>query len=81
MTGARKGLSGKVEDLVKRIKKFTTLPVLVGFGVSTRSDVDTIAEFADGAVVGSAFLNRIANSEPGEEMNEATNFLKELTSH
>ncbi len=81
VTGARKGLSGKVEDLVQRIKKFTTLPVLVGFGVSTRSDVDTIAEFADGAVVGSAFLNRIANSEPGEEMNEATNFLKELTSH
>ena len=81
VTGARKGLSGGVEDLVERIKKFTSLPVLVGFGVSTRSDVDTIGEFADGAVVGSAFLNRIAEADAGEEINEATRFLEELTSH
>ena len=81
VTGARKSLSGKVENLVERIKKFTTLPVLVGFGVSTRSDVDAIGEFADGAVVGSAFLNRISEADAGEEMNEAAKFLEELTRH
>jgi len=70
-----------VENLVERIKKFTTLPVLVGFGVATRSDVDAIGEFADGAVVGSAFLNRISEADAGEEMNEAAKFLEELTRH
>ena len=81
VTGARDGLSKGVENLVERIRVHTNLPVLVGFGVSTRSDVDAIGEFADGAVVGSAFLNRISEADTGEEINEAAKFLEELTRH
>ena len=79
VTGARSGLSSNVEDLVRRIKKHTQLPVLVGFGVSTREDVESIEKFADGAVVGSAFLNRITESDTGKETDEAMNYLRELT--
>ena len=43
------------------IKKFTSLPVVVGFGISTEDHVRKVASVADGVVVGSALVNCIAN--------------------
>ena len=79
VTGARNRLSTGVEELVQRIRAFTDLPVLVGFGVSTHSDVERIGQFASGAVVGSAFLDAVAKSDLGREVDTASQFVKGLT--
>jgi tryptophan synthase alpha chain len=53
------GSAGLNPELTKkdylRIKKYTDIPVCVGFGIKTEKDVKNIAEFADGVVIGSAF--------------------------
>ena len=78
VTGARNRLSTGVEILVGRIRKYTNLPVLVGFGVSSKEDVERIGKFADGAVVGSALLDAISKSKEGEEIKVASNFTNGL---
>lgn len=79
VTGARDGLSKGVENLVERIRIHTNLPVLVGFGVSQKKDVEMISKFADGAVVGSAFLDHIANSSEGSEISSAGEFIEGIS--
>ncbi|KXK05716.1 MAG: tryptophan synthase subunit alpha [Acidobacteria bacterium OLB17] len=62
VTGAAGSVSREAADLVARVRKFTTLPVAVGFGVSRREHVENIWEFADAAVVGSAIVAEIEAS-------------------
>jgi len=78
VTGARDGISTGVEGLVGKIRSHTSLPVLVGFGVSQKRDVEKISEFAEGAVVGSAFLDHISRAEQGEEIEAAADFIKNI---
>lgn len=78
VTGARSNLSSGVDDLVLRIREFTDLPVLVGFGVSRKEDVRRISQFANGAVVGSAFLDAISKADLGKETDRAVDFVKGL---
>ena len=78
VTGARKNLSLGVETLVKKIKAYTDIPVLVGFGVSKREDVLNISKFSDGAVVGSAFLDSIQNSDQNKKVKAGVDFVKKL---
>ena len=79
VTGARDGLSMGVESLVEGIRAHTDLPVLVGFGVSQKKDVEMISKFADGAVVGSAFLDHIASSSEGSEISAAGAFIESIS--
>jgi len=51
ITGTQKQLTSDAEDLVKRIRKFTRLPVAVGFGISTAEQFAQVGAFADAAVV------------------------------
>jgi tryptophan synthase alpha chain len=51
---------------VARIKRHTTLPVCVGFGIRTPETARGIAEGADGAVVGSALVDALAKSLDAE---------------
>ena len=78
MTGARAGLSANVKRLVDDIRKYTDLPILVGFGVSTKKDVIQIGKFADGAVVGSALLDVIKRSPKEFQEENARMFVKNL---
>jgi len=59
VTGARDALSLGIQDLVARIREATTMPVAVGFGVSTAAHVAEICRWADAAVVGSALVKVI----------------------
>ncbi len=59
VTGARARLSDEVGDLVRRVRRHTDLPVVVGFGISTPEHVADIAQIADGVVVASALINHI----------------------
>jgi tryptophan synthase alpha chain len=57
VTGVRDDLEGDIAEAVVRIKKQTSLPVVVGFGISNRDQVRQIAAMSDGVVVGSALVN------------------------
>jgi tryptophan synthase alpha chain len=59
VTGARTSLSDEVRGLVARVRNHSELPVAVGLGVSTPEQVHDIAQYADGVIVGSAFVNAI----------------------
>ena len=60
VTGAGKRLADTLEDEVRTVRKVTGVPVAVGFGISNPDQVHHIARFADGVVVGSALVDRIA---------------------
>lgn len=59
VTGVREALADNIRDAIERIRGATSLPVVVGFGISSRAQVHTVATMADGAVVGSALVNCI----------------------
>lgn len=59
VTGARTDLSDEAERLVARVRNVTDLPVAVGFGISTREQVQDTWRYADAAVVGSAIVSEI----------------------
>jgi tryptophan synthase alpha chain len=61
VTGARTELSAGIAEQVTEIKKHTKLPVAVGFGISTPEQSAAVAAAADGVVVGSAIVQRIAD--------------------
>ena len=69
ITGTQQTLTSDAAALVARIRRWTTLPVAVGFGISNAEHVAQVAEFADAAVIGSAIVELIerATSEHGAE--------------
>jgi tryptophan synthase alpha chain len=62
VTGTRQEVAGDAAGLVKRIRKFTDLPVAVGFGVSNAEQFQEVGSFADAVVVGSAIVQVIEQS-------------------
>ena len=63
VTGARTTVSVNARDLVSRIRATTSLPVAVGLGVSTREQACEVAGYADGVIVGSAFIKLLLNAQ------------------
>jgi tryptophan synthase alpha chain len=59
VTGVQKSLSESAANLVERVKRFTDLPVAVGFGISTPEQVAEVWQHADAAVVGSRMVAEI----------------------
>ena len=64
VTGARTSLGDAVREVVTRTREYTDLPIAVGLGVSTPEQAHEIAQFADGVIVGSAFINAINSGGP-----------------
>jgi tryptophan synthase alpha chain len=56
VTGARDQVSSMAPGLVERVRQQTDLPVAVGLGVSTGAQAAAISQYADGVIVGSAFV-------------------------
>ncbi|MEY3714266.1 MAG: hypothetical protein RJB59_69 [Actinomycetota bacterium] len=75
VTGARATVSDAAEQLVQRVRKVTNLPVAVGLGVSTREQAKQVASYADGVIVGSAFIKLILESAGEKEGLEAVKVL------
>ncbi len=67
-TGAAAAQPADVAPEVARIKASTDLPVIVGFGINTPEQARTIADVADGAVVGSAIVKLIGEGRPVSEV-------------
>ncbi len=59
VTGVRERVADNIPEAMARIRSQTKLPVVVGFGISTRAQVAQVAASADGVVVGSALVNCI----------------------
>ncbi len=63
VTGAREQLSGLVKPLIADVRKISRVPIAVGFGISNPEHVkEVIKAGADGAIVGSAFINLITKN-------------------
>jgi tryptophan synthase alpha chain len=63
VTGARHSLDGGLRSQVSRVRSATSLPIGVGFGISTPKQAAWISEFADAAVVGSALVETIERAK------------------
>ena len=70
VTGARADTSAEAEKLVARVRKFTDLPVAVGFGISTSDQVKDVWKYADAAVVGSALVAEIEQNADAADLPE-----------
>ena len=66
VTGSRSDVSIDAHELVSRLRVVTSLPVCVGLGVSTREQAKEVAGYADGVIVGSAFIRLLLNAESEE---------------
>jgi tryptophan synthase alpha chain len=77
VTGTRQQLPDDARKLVRRLRKYTKLPIAVGFGISTSEQFAAVGEFADGAVVGSAIVETIERN-PGREAESVAEFIKQL---
>src|SRR5215213_6433746 len=72
ITGTRSAEAGSVRGAVARLRRFTDLPLAVGFGIKTPTQAAEVARAADAAVVGTAIVDRLAlnldpqgNAKPG----------------
>jgi tryptophan synthase alpha chain len=78
ITGTRKDVAEDAETLVRRLRRYTRLPVAVGFGISTPEQFAAVGAFADAGVVGSAIVERIERN-PGREAETVADFVTQLT--
>ncbi|WP_340244672.1 tryptophan synthase subunit alpha [Sulfitobacter pontiacus] len=76
ITGSAEADAGDVAPEVERIQNASGLPVIVGFGVNTPAKAEAIASVADGVVVGSAIVSKIADGLPVEDV---LSFVKTLS--
>lgn len=61
VTGMRESVATEVQSLVERVRRFTPLPIAVGFGISKPEHVQDVWRYADGAVVGTRLVLEIEN--------------------
>lgn len=68
VTGAQQELSASILPTVERVRRHTSLPVAVGFGISRPEQVRSVWEIADGAVVGSAIVAEMENIKKPDDI-------------
>lgn len=78
-TGMRSGLSRTISPMTKVIKRQTSKPVAVGFGISNAAQAAEAASFSDGVVIGSAIVRIIEESAfQGNTLNAVRDFVNEI---
>ncbi|MGB9639518.1 MAG: tryptophan synthase subunit alpha [Anaerolineales bacterium] len=75
VTGERSSLAANLRELVERVRKFTQVPLAVGFGISTPAQAAAVAQISDGVIVGSAII-RAANTNHKSSVNELVRQLR-----
>ena len=78
ITGTQDTVASDAPDLVARLRRFTTLPVAVGFGISNAAHVKAVGQFADAAIIGSALVALIEKTEPEHAAKAVGEFIKGL---
>ena len=77
VTGTREQLSKDLNKKVNQVSKFSEVPVAVGFGISKNSHIKELKNYADAAVIGSAIIDVISDSE-NNEIDNVVKFIKGL---
>ena len=77
VTGTRQQMPEDASGLVKRLRRFTKLPVAVGFGISTPEQFAAVGQYAEAAVVGSAIVQTIERNR-GHEAPAVAEFIRSL---
>ena len=78
-TGAAKVALDDLPAFIGRVRAHCSLPLAVGFGVSTRAHVEAVGKVADAAVVGSAIINAIAAAEPELRAQRVREFVEDVS--
>jgi tryptophan synthase alpha chain len=80
ITGTRSAATTDIASAVARLKRHTTLPVAVGFGIKTPEQAAAMARESDAAVVGSALVQRIADhlANPGQAKEAVLTLVRDL---
>jgi tryptophan synthase alpha chain len=81
VTGVRSQIQERVKTVIEDIKKVTDKPIAVGFGISSTEQARQLVDWgADGVIVGSAFVNRLAENTPYRGLRAIKDFCQELKS-
>lgn len=79
VTGAGSATTEHVTAAIERLRRHTTLPISVGFGIRTPEQAAAIARLADGVVVGSALVDKIAKAtSPAQAVKDVLGLCSEL---
>ena len=79
VTGSKEAVSSTASELVARVRTVTDLPISVGLGVSTREQAKLLAAYADGVIVGSAFIKLLLEAKSEQEgLDSISHLAKEL---
>jgi len=79
VTGEQVSVAGDLAEHIALVRKHSDLPIAVGFGVSTADHVRSIADVADGVVVGSAIVRRIGQGgDTAEMVRDVESFARSL---
>lgn len=79
VTGERQELAADARQLVSRLRRYSQLPVAVGFGISTPEQFAEVGRFADAGVVGSAIVHAIERAGKAKAAQAVGNFVRGLT--
>jgi tryptophan synthase alpha chain len=78
VTGQGSGWSGSIPDRVAQIRRHTTLPVAVGFGISSGEDARALRGVADAVIVGAAFMRRVTEDPSRGPVERVDSLAREL---
>ncbi len=78
VTGAKEVISDGAETLVARIRRLTSMPVALGFGISRPEHVAAVGRWADAAVVGSGLVDVIARASPEALLGDVDRYVRWL---
>lgn len=78
ITGAKGRLDRKIKNYLGSVRKYFTIPIAVGFGISSRERINLIKPYCDIAIVGSAIIDIINNSKKLEIEENVISFIKSL---
>lgn len=80
VTGVRTSVSVEAEKLVNRMRRFSSLPIAVGFGISSVEQVKDVRRYADAVVIGSAIVSEIERLLGATDLaQQVGKFVKELS--
>ena len=78
VTGSSNLDVSEIESNINRIKQYTDLPTLAGFGIKSAEDARTLAKVSDGIIIGSSIVEMINEATKTKEFDRIGNYLKEI---
>jgi tryptophan synthase alpha chain len=79
VTGARAEMAADLPQFLARVRRCTTLPLAVGFGISRREHIEALAGLADGAVVASALMSLVSEAPAADRPRLVREYVEVLS--